>query len=395
MSLQRAGMQRAENFRTPPGRESMREYFLVMLVAATATHLLCGVMRRVAIRYGVQALIRERDVHTRPTPYLGGVAMFFGVACAFLLASNMPFLGRHDVVTKDSGGVLLAAGVICVVGVLDDVLDLSAIAKIAGQVLAAGIAVINGVRMYWVSLPGRTIALDQATSILITVFFIFVCVNAINLVDGLDGLAAGVVAVGASAMFIYTYVLAREENLVVATTASLVSATTEGVCLGFLPHNFHRARMFMGDAGSMVLGLLLACSSLSFTGQMDSTVINAARAGLMPAWLPLTLPFAIMAVPLFDLVSSYVRRTWNGKWWFVPDKQHLHHRLVRLGHSMITAVLIMYLWTAVFAYGTIALALAPLGVAFIGILTGVVAATLVTLWPARRRARKVDSDAFA
>lgn len=369
----------------------MREYLLVMLVAMSTTHLLCGLMRRTAIRFGVTAQIRDRDVHTRPTPYLGGVAMLFGVAAAFLLASNMPFLGRHEVVTRDSLRVLAAAAVIAVVGVLDDIIDLPAIAKVAGQVLAAGIAVLNGVRMYWISLPGRLIALDQATSILITVLFIFVCVNAINLVDGLDGLAAGVVAIGASAMFLYTYFLAREQNLVVATTASVISATTVGVCVGFLPHNFHRAKMFMGDAGSMVLGLMLACSSLSFTGQIDSTLVNEVRHGLMPAWLPLVLPFAIMAVPLFDLVSAYVRRTWHGKWWFVADKQHLHHRLVRLGHSMVTAVLIMYLWTAVFAYGVIALALTTWWIAVSGFVAGIVVATLVTLAPKVSRGTRRDS----
>ena len=159
---------------------------------------------------------------------------------------------------------------ICIVGMIDDVIDLPAIPKVAGQALAAGVAALNGVRLYWISLPNQIIALDQWTSMLITVLFIFVCVNAINLVDGLDGLAAGVVAIGASAMFIYTYVLAREQNLVVATTASLVSVAITGVCLGFLPHNFYRARIFMGDGGSMLLGLLLACSSLSFTGQIDS-----------------------------------------------------------------------------------------------------------------------------
>lgn len=369
----------------------MREYLLIVLVAMATTHLLCGVMRRVAIHFGITAQIRERDVHTRPTPYLGGVAMLFGVAVSFLLASNMPFLGRHEVVTRDSLGVLAATLVIALVGVLDDVIELPAIAKVAGQVLAAGIAVLNGVRMYWISLPGKLIALDQATSILITVLFIFVCVNAINLVDGLDGLAAGVVAIGASAMFTYTYILAREQNLVVATTASLVAATTVGVCVGFLPHNFHRAKMFMGDAGSMVLGLLLACSSISFTGQIDSTLVNEVHRGLMPAWLPLVLPFAIMAVPLFDLISAYIRRTWHGKWWFVADKQHLHHRLVRLGHSMVTAVFIMYLWTAVFAYGVIALALTTWWVAVAGFVAGVVAATLVTLAPKVRRQAFPDS----
>ncbi|GAA2179524.1 MraY family glycosyltransferase [Brooklawnia cerclae] len=335
----------------------MREYILVMLAGAATTYLLSGLARAVAIKLGIEAQVRERDVHSRPTPYLGGVAMLAGVAVAFLLASIMPFLGRHEVVTRDSLGIFAAAALVCAVGVVDDAIELPAVAKAAGQVLAAGIAVLNGVRMYWISLPDRIIALDQPTSIIITVVFIFICVNAINFVDGLDGLAAGVVAIGSAAMFTYTYVLAREQNFVVATTASLVTSTTTGVCLGFLPHNFHRARMFMGDSGSMLLGLLLACSSLSFTGQIDSRALSESGTGVLPSWLPLVLPFAIMALPLFDLVAAYVRRTWNGKWWFVADKQHLHHRLLQRGHSVVGAVLVMYLWTAVIGFGVVLIGL--------------------------------------
>jgi len=192
-----------------------------------------------------------------------------------------------------------------------------------------------------------------------------------------------VVAVGASAMFAYTYMLAREQSFVVATTASLVTVTITGVCLGFLPHNFFRARIFMGDAGSMLLGLLLACSSLSFTGQIDSSSLDPQGAGLLPSWLPLVLPFAIMALPLFDLVSSYIRRTWQGKWWFVADKQHLHHQLLRHGHSMVDAVLVMYLWTAVIAYGVIALALVRTMVAVLAVVVGLLVAIAATNRPSR------------
>lgn len=313
--------------------------------------------------------------------------MLAGVAMAFLLGSMMPFLGRHDVVTRDSLGVLGAAVVICLVGLVDDVIDLPPIAKAAGQVLAAGIVVLNGVRMYWISLPNQVIALDQISSIIVTVLFIFFCVNAINMMDGLDGLAAGVVGIGASAMFTYTYVLAREQNFVVATTASLISVTTTGVCLGFLPHNFHRARIFMGDTGSMLLGLLLACSSLSFTGQIDSQSLNADGTGLLPSWLPLVLPFAIMALPIIDMVAAYVRRTWQGRWWFMADKQHMHHRLLQRGHSMVKAVLVMYLWTAVIAYGVILLGLIDARIAFGLLGGGVVIALVTTLLPASRRNR--------
>ena len=363
----------------------MREYVLVMLAAAAATYLSAGVWRRIAVRSGALAKVRDRDVHLTPTPYLGGGAMLLGVVTAFLLATKLPWLGQHAVVTQDARGILAAGAVICVVGMVDDVIDLPALAKIFGQVLAAGVAVRYGIRMYWISLPHSIVALDPVVSTLVTVLFIFICVNAINLVDGLDGLSSGVVGIGASAMFSYTYFLAHVHNLVVATTASLVTVTIAGVCLGFLPHNYHPATMFMGDSGSMLLGLLLACSTLSFTGQMDATIIGtvATGAGSLPAYLPFILPIAIMFIPLLDSVMAYVRRTMRGDWWFKPDKQHLHHRLLNRGHSVRRAVLIMYWWTFVIAYGVMGIAL--LRTRWVWVATGLAlaVAVVVTFYPAR------------
>ncbi|HIW30061.1 MAG TPA: undecaprenyl/decaprenyl-phosphate alpha-N-acetylglucosaminyl 1-phosphate transferase [Candidatus Luteococcus avicola] len=363
----------------------MREYLLVLLTAASTTYLLCGMCRRVAIKVGAVAPVRARDVHAVPVPYLGGLAMLGGVAAAFLLAAQLPFLSRHAVVAHDARAILVAASVICVVGVLDDVFDLPALAKAAGQVLAAGIVVVNGVRMFWIAMPQRIIVLDNATSILITVIFIFVCVNAINFVDGLDGLAGGVVAIGGLAFFSYTYLLAHEQDLVLATTASLVTVTIAGVCLGFLPHNFFPARMFMGDSGSMLLGLLLAASTISLTGQIDASGLSARGAGLVTAYLPIVLPFAVLALPLLDLVLAYARRTMNGTWWFVADKQHLHHRLLQLGHSQTRAALLMYLWTAIISFGAIAVGLAPGWWAVLGLVVTLLVATALT-WPRPRRA---------
>ncbi len=366
----------------------MREYLLVFLTAAAATYLLSGLARRIAVRTGAMAKVRERDVHAAPTPYLGGVAMLGGVAAAFILASQLPFLGRHPIVTQDARGILMAAAVICIVGALDDVLDLPAIAKIAGQMLAAGVAVLNGVRLYWVSLPNQIVALDTASSILVTVAFIIVCVNAINLIDGLDGLSSGVVTIGALALFSYTYLLAYEERLALATTASLVAITIAGICVGFLPHNFYPARMFMGDSGSMLLGLLLACSALSFTGQIDSSAVpmSSGARGVLPTLLPILLPFAIMAIPFADLILAYVRRTWKGDWWYVADKQHLHHRLLERGHSQVKAVLVMYLWTAVIAFGVIALGLFDHWFVWVAFAAAIILAIVATIIPFGRRA---------
>lgn len=336
----------------------VREYILVLLVAMVITFMLAPVCRSMALRSGAVAIVRDRDVHARPIPYFGGLAMLGGVAVAFVLASSLPFLGKHRVVTNDSYTILLAAAIICGVGVLDDIFDLPALTKAAGQVLAAGVAVMGGVQILWIPLPGQIYSLDSASSIAITVFLIFLCVNAINFVDGLDGLAAGVVAIGALAFFGYTYFLTVEQDLVRATTSSLVTVALCGACLGYLPHNFYPARMFMGDSGSMLLGLLLATSAISLTGQIDPASI-ADTGGLLATLLPLILPVAVIALPLLDLVLAYVRRTWKGRWWFLPDKGHLHHRLLQRGHSQTRAVLLMYGWTAVVAFGIILIASIP------------------------------------
>lgn len=349
----------------------MREYMLVLLVAATVTYLLAGACRTIAVRTGAMATVRSRDVHTQPIPYFGGAAMLGGLAVAFWLALQLPFLGRHAAVAHDASAVLWAGLVICVIGVLDDKYDMPALVKLGGQVLAAGVAVLGGVRIYWIPLPDRIIGIDEASSILITVFFIALCVNAINFVDGLDGLAAGVVAIGSGAFFAYSYVLAYEQELVRATTASLITVATCGICLGFLGHNFHPAKMFMGDSGAMLLGLLMAMSAISFTGQIDPSALTTARGDILPAMLPILLPFAALALPFVDLVSAYVRRTRNGQYWFVADKQHIHHRLVARGHSHRGAVLLMYAWTAITSVGLVAITLSdePLVIWAVGLLT--------------------------
>ncbi|MGD7731772.1 glycosyltransferase family 4 protein [Propionibacteriaceae bacterium G57] len=335
----------------------MREYLLVLLTAAMATYLTGGLWRRIALRVGAVAQVRDRDVHAVPIPYFGGVAILLGIAVAFLLAAQLPFLGRLEIVRHDSLVILAAGAVICLVGVVDDIIDLPAIVKFAGQVLAAGIVVLNGVRMYWIPLPNSIISLDTASSVLITAFLIVLCANAINFIDGLDGLAAGVVAIGAAACFLYTYLLAYEQDFVRATTASLVTAALTGACLGFLPHNWFPARMFMGDSGALLLGLMLATSTISLTGQIDSSQLRSGEGGLLPALLPILLPLSIFALPVLDLVLAYVRRTIAGRWWFVADKQHLHHRLLQLGHSQPRAVFIMYLWTGLLSFGVIVLGL--------------------------------------
>jgi UDP-GlcNAc:undecaprenyl-phosphate/decaprenyl-phosphate GlcNAc-1-phosphate transferase len=204
-------------------------------------------------------------------------------------------------------------------------------------------------------LPGQTVSLDGPASVAITVFFIVLCSNAVNFVDGLDGLATGVVCIGALAFFAYSYLLTVTQDLTRATTSSLITVVIAGVCLGFLPHNFFPARMFMGDSGAMLLGLLLATSTISLTGQIDTSALEGGRGGLVPTLLPLVLPLAILALPFLDLVLAFIRRTYAGRWWFVADKQHLHHRLLERGHSQRRAVMLMYIWSALVSFGVIVL----------------------------------------
>jgi UDP-GlcNAc:undecaprenyl-phosphate GlcNAc-1-phosphate transferase len=335
----------------------VREYLLVLVIAVAVTYLASGLCRRLAFRIGALARVRDRDVHTVEMPYFGGIAMFAGVAAAMLLSVSLPFLGSEPTVREDSRAVLIAAGVICLVGVLDDVYELPPLAKFAGQVLAAGIAVALGVKMLWIPLPGQILSLNASASVAITVFFIVLCSNAVNFVDGLDGLATGVVGIGAGAFFAYSYLLAYFEDLTRATTASLITVAIAGACIGFLPHNFFPARMFMGDSGAMLLGLLLATSTISLTGQIDTSALQEGPAGLVPAILPLVLPLAILALPFLDLSMAFVRRTYAGRWWFLPDKQHLHHRLLERGHSQRRAVMLMYVWSALVSFGVIVLGL--------------------------------------
>ncbi|OYN98958.1 UDP-GlcNAc:undecaprenyl-phosphate GlcNAc-1-phosphate transferase [Propionibacteriaceae bacterium ES.041] len=337
----------------------MREYLLVLLVTAATTYLLSGLARRLALRTGAVAKVRDRDVHAVPIPYFGGVAMLLGVGAAYILSSHLPFLGRNLLIQHDFRAILLAAVVISVVGILDDLFELNAIAKLAGQVLAAGLAVTSGVKMLWIPLPNSIISLEDSASIALTVFFIVLCTNAVNYVDGLDGLAAGVVAIGAMAFFTYSYQLVYTQALPRAQTASLLSIAIAGICIGFLPHNYFPARMFMGDSGAMLLGLMLATTTISLTGQIDSAKLQAEGSGLMAAYLPLILPLAILALPFLDFLLAFIRRTYAGRWFWVADKQHLHHRLLERGHSHRRAVLLMYVWTALISFGVIAIGITP------------------------------------
>jgi UDP-GlcNAc:undecaprenyl-phosphate GlcNAc-1-phosphate transferase len=337
----------------------LREYVLVFLVAGSVTYLLTVVAREIALRTGAVAQVRDRDVHDEPIPYLGGLAMLGGLLAAYLVARELPFLSQGGpLVFRDAGVVLIAGALICAVGVLDDLFELDALTKLGGQVLAA--AFLIGFQIQYVFFPwtnGTQFSLDATQGALLTGFVVVATVNAVNFVDGLDGLAAGVVAVGALAFFTFCYELTRLNSAPRATTAALLSVALAGACIGFLVHNFHPARLFMGDSGSMLIGLVLSASAITLTGQFSGSELtqggSGATASLLPTLLPLLLPVSILLVPLLDLVLAVVRRTRAGRSPFAPDKQHLHHRLLEIGHSQRRAVAIMWLWAALMAFGTV------------------------------------------
>ncbi len=338
----------------------MREYLLVFLVAAVVSYLLCVVAREVAIRSGAVARVRDRDVHATPIPYFGGVAMLGGLAAGILLGHHLPFLSTSgEAVFHDAGWVLAAGAMICAVGVLDDLIELDALTKLGGQIVAAGVLVLNDVKFYSVKLPvfGQLV-LDPTQSALLTILLVVSTMNAVNFVDGLDGLAGGVVLIGALAFFAFSYKLADANGYTLAITAALLCAAMGGACAGFLPHNFFPARIFMGDSGSMLLGLVLAGSALTLTGQFADVSVDAnGNSSVFVMLLPILLPITILIVPLADLVLAVVRRTRRGQAFYQPDKEHLHHRLLEIGHSQRRAVLIMYMWAGLIAFGAVLVSL--------------------------------------
>ncbi|RLV51027.1 undecaprenyl/decaprenyl-phosphate alpha-N-acetylglucosaminyl 1-phosphate transferase [Nocardioides mangrovicus] len=331
----------------------MREYLLVFLVAGTVSYLLCVVARELAMHSGAVAQVRDRDVHAIPIPYFGGVAMLGGLWAGYLLAHQLPFLSTASpTIFHDARTVLIGGTIICAVGVLDDLIELDALTKLGGQIVAAAFLVLNGVQLLSFRVPGGQFVLDPTQGLLLTIVLVVATVNAVNFVDGLDGLAGGVIAIGAVAFFAFSYKLADVNGETLAITAALLSAVLGGACMGFLPHNFSPARIFMGDSGSMLLGLVLAGSAVTLTGQF-ATVDLGSPASTLPMFLPLLLPVSILLVPFLDLVLAVVRRTRAGKMFYQPDKKHLHHRLLEFGHSQRRAVLIMWLWAALIAFGTV------------------------------------------
>jgi UDP-GlcNAc:undecaprenyl-phosphate GlcNAc-1-phosphate transferase len=331
----------------------LRELILVGLTAAIVTYLATGGVRWLAFRLGAVAYPRERDVHVDPVPRMGGLAMYLGVAAAVLLASQLPALTRGFVYSSGMPAVVVAGGLIMVVGLIDDRWGLDALTKFAGQITAASVLVTMGVAWSVLYIPFGgvgTIVLDQASSILLTLALTVSIVNAMNFVDGLDGLAAGLGLITASAICIFSVGLLHDHGGdVLFYPPAVISVVLAGACLGFLPHNFHPARIFMGDSGSMLIGLMLAAASTTAAGPISQSAYGARDVFALLS--PFLLVVAVMLVPALDMLLAIVRRTRAGLSPFSPDKMHLHHRLLQIGHSHRRVVLLIYLWVGIVALG--------------------------------------------
>ncbi|MEV6103838.1 MraY family glycosyltransferase [Streptomyces sp. NPDC051940] len=338
----------------------MREFMLTLFIAAAVTYLLTGPVRKFAIAAGAMPEIRDRDVHREPTPRLGGIAMFGGLCAALLVASKLDAF-EFVFELNEPRALLSGAALIWLLGVLDDKWGVDALVKLGAQMVAAGVMVLQGLTVLWLPIPTvGNVILTPMQGTLLTVALVVISINAVNFVDGLDGLAAGMVAIAAAAFFLYAYRIWYGYGIEAAAPAALFSAILLGMCLGFLPHNMHPARIFMGDSGSMLLGLVLAAGAISITGQVDPDAMNLFTGGeretvkaTVPVFIPLVLPLTILTVPIADLVLAVVRRTWRGQSPFAADRGHLHHRLLEMGHSYMRAVLLMYFWAALVAFGMV------------------------------------------
>ncbi len=274
---------------------------------------LTPLVKRLAVRAGAVDRPGARKVHSVPVPCWGGLGIYLGFTAAVLLGVPL---------TREIQGLLAGGVAILLVGLVDDWRGLSPWTKLAGQIAAASILVAFGITVDFVTNPLGGMLYLGAFSIPVTIAWIVGITNALNLVDGLDGLAAGIAAISAGTIAVVSF---GQEAPLVACCALLLAAAV----LGFLPHNFHPARIFMGDGGSMFLGFMLA--SLAVLGLTKSATAFS-----------LILPILILGIPIFDMVFAIIRRCLRGQHIFTADRDHLHHRLLDLGLNQRQTVLVIY-----------------------------------------------------
>ena len=370
-----------------PGWEA---YALAGGAAALTTLVLTPLVRLLAIRIGAVVKPDPRRVHTVPTPTLGGLAMLGGLVVGMVVAWQVDAFDAVFDSSTEPLGLVLAAIVMFGVGMIDDLRDVSPPAKMSGQVMAASILVLSGVSILVFRIPfGGIVFLSPDLSYIVSVVWVLGMANAINFIDGLDGLAAGVVAIASGTFFLYAIQLIDEGVLLDGNIGALVAIITFGVCVGFLPYNFHPAKIFMGDAGALGLGLLMAASTMVVGGRTDQEFSGQT----FFFFAPLLIPLFILAVPIIDTLFAIVRRATKRQGVSTADKDHLHHRLMRLGHGQRRSVLILWGWSALLSFFVLyptytgsGDAVVPVGVAALGLM-------LFTLFhPGVRQAREANAN---
>ena len=328
----------------------MIAYLVVFLAAATTTFLSTPLVRRLVVRWGAVDEPSDRKVHPVAAPTMGGLAMFAGFLVAIGVSRFLPFFGDMNHASPEPLAAVVTCSLMVVLGVIDDKRGTSALAKLTAQIFIAGVLILLGVQVIYFWLPTAGIVnVGSDLAVPLTIVWIVAVCNAVNLTDGLDGLAAGMVGIAATAFFVY---MVRTPGIFgPASSAGLLSSITAGVCLGFLPWNFHPAKIFMGDTGSMFLGMLLAIATISGVGRNE---VPPGGGDLAVIAIPILTPLLVLFVPFLDVALAIVRRVRRGQGIGHADKEHLHHRLMDIGHSHRQAVLLMYLWTGLIAVSGLA-----------------------------------------
>lgn len=327
-------------------------YLLVFATSLVVTFATTPIVRLLSLRFGWIDRPSDRKVHPNPTPTAGGIALFLGIVAGVFVSGRLPFLRP---LTAQGGGdvaaALIAAAAVLGLGVIDDAKGINPLTKLVGQIFSAGLAVLLGVQLLFFYIPGQGIvSLDPTLAIPLTVLWILMMVNAMNLIDGLDGLASGIAAIGALAFFLYMRSAGGDPT---PSSAALLSAVVAGASIGFLPWNFHPARIFMGDTGSMLLGLLLGVATISGVGRNP---FPPAGGDLAAIAIPIALPLFILFIPISDVVLAVIRRVRNRQGLANADKEHIHHRLLDIGHTHRRAVVLLYLWSALISGCALAVA---------------------------------------
>ena len=323
-------------------QDYLGDYLPVIAAAALVTLCATPLFQRLSFRVGAVQAPDDRRVHTRPTALLGGAAILLGFLSGMFVGWRSDSLEVVFIGSSVPLGVVLAALIIFTVGQVDDLREVSPPAKLAGTVLAASVLSISGVSILFFRIPFvGLVLLEPNMSALLTVLWVVGMTTAINYIDGLDGLATGIVAIGAAALLVYCERLSTVDAIGPDNAGPLVAAAVLGACLGFLPHNFHPAKIFMGDAGALLLGLLLASITITVGGNTDTPFSGQT----FFFFAPLFIPLVILGVPMVDAIFSILRRARRGTNVTVADKDHLHHRLMRLGHGHRRSVFILWTWT--------------------------------------------------